>query len=348
MGWKEEMNTGPWIRRVAGALTLMLVIASVLGDFLSPVEPGAQDLSAFYVPPTGIHLFDPESGFRWRPFVYGYRLVDPLNVTYELEKEIKNPLRFFEPGYAYLILGFIPSSAHLITGKGYHPLGTDELGRDVLSRVLSGSRTSLLIVSVGISIYVTLGLAIGALAGTAGGWVDFALMRLAEFVLALPVLYLILALRATLPLRMPFWQTLLLTAGTIAGVTWPPMARGVRGLIRQIRNAGYVEAANSLGCSRWRVFSRHMLPSLPAFVLAQAVVAAPAFLLGEVVLSFLDVGFRDSGDSWGSMLRGLKNDTRVLTDFWWNLLPLLLIFITLFCLNALGRRTTDGGRGATI
>jgi peptide/nickel transport system permease protein len=115
------------------------------------------------------------------------------------------------------------------------------------------------------------------------------------------------------------------------------MARGVRGLILQLRNSTCVEAARSLGGTPIHVFTRHMLPSLLPFALAQLAVAAPLFLLGEVVLSFLNVGFQDSGESWGSMLRNLR-DTRIVTDFWWNLLPLCMVFLTLLSLNALSRR----------
>jgi peptide/nickel transport system permease protein len=103
----------------------------------------------------------------------------------------------------------------------------------------------------------------------------------------------------------------------------------------------HVEAARSLGGTPFHVFRDHMLPSLLPYALAQTAVAAPVFLLGEAVLSFLNVGFRDSGESWGSMLRSLK-DIRVITDFWWNLLPLGMVFLTLLCLNMLSSRL--GGR----
>jgi peptide/nickel transport system permease protein len=138
-------------------------------------------------------------------------------------------------------------------------------------------------------------------------------------------------------MRIPFLQTLFLMVGTIAAVAWPPMARGVRGLILQLKSSTYVEAARSLGGTPIHIFLRHMLPSLLPFALTQLAVAAPIFLLGEVVLSFLNVGFRDSGESWGSMLRSLK-DTRVLTDFWWNLVPLCMVFLTLLSLNILTSR----------
>jgi peptide/nickel transport system permease protein len=216
-------------------------------------------------------------------------------------------------------------------------LGTDELGRDVLARVLAGTRTSLLVVVLGVLIYSAIGLTIGAIAGLSGGWVDTVLMRLSEFVLALPALYLVLAMRALLPMQIPFLQALFWIVGTIAAVAWPPMARGVRGLVLQLKSSTCVEAARSLGGTPIHVFTRHMLPSLLPFALAQLAVAAPIFLLGEVVLSFLNVGFQDSGESWGSMLRNLK-DTRVVTDFWWNLLPLCMVFLTLLSLNALSRR----------
>jgi peptide/nickel transport system permease protein len=157
-------------------------------------------------------------------------------------------------------------------------------------------------------------------------------MRFSEFVLALPAIYLVLALRSVLPMRIPFLQTLLWVVAAIAAVAWPPMARGVRGLILQVRNSTCVEAARSLGATPTHVFLHHILPSLAPFVLAQLALAAPVFLLGEIILSFLNVGFQDSGVSWGSMLQNLK-DTRVITDFWWNLVPLFMVFLTLLSLN---------------
>jgi peptide/nickel transport system permease protein len=222
-------------------------------------------------------------------------------------------------------------------------MGTDELGRDVLARVFAGTRTSMLVVILGLMLYAALGITIGALAGLFGGWVDSLLMRLSEFVLALPALYLVLALRAVLPVHIPFIQTLFLMVGTIAAVAWPPMARGIRGLILQLRSSGHVEAARCSGGTPAHIFRRHMLPFLRPFAFSQLTVAAPIFLLGEVILSFLDIGFHDSGESWGSMLRSLK-DTRVLTDFWWNLLPLAMVFLTLLCLNLLGSRTSGEKR----
>jgi len=325
---------------IALGFACFLVLISVFGGFLSPNPPARQNLNQFYHPPTRIHFFDSEDAFHLRPFFYRTELREPLDALYSEDTGTEYSLEFFFKGHPYKFLGLIPMERHLI-GRSqepyYYPLGTDELGRDVLSRVLAGTRTSLMIVSLGICLYILLGLAIGVLAGFCGGWIDALLMRLSEFVLALPALYLILAMRALLPARISFVQTLFLMAGTIAVVAWPPMARGVRGLILQLKNSSYVEAARSLGAAPSHIFLRHMLPSLLPFILTQLVVAAPIFLLGELVLSFLNVGFQDSAESWGLMLRSLK-DTRVITDFWWNLLPLGMIFLTLLSLNVLSNR----------
>ena len=337
------MNRAGLTRKLLSALIALLVLAALLSDFLSSNPPGAQNLQAFYAPPTRIHFVDAQGRFHFQPFVYGYTLADPLSATYREQADRPYPLKFFGGGYRYRLLGTIPSSIHLATAPGtaFYLLGADELGRDVLARTLAGARTSLMIVLSGICLYTILGLAFGAFAGLAGGWLDAALMRVSEFVLAIPALYLILALRALLPARMSFGQTVLIVSGTIAAVAWPPLARAVRGQIFQFRSAGFVEAAVSFGCTRWQVFSRHMLPALPALVITQAVLAAPVFLLGEVILSYLDVGFQDSAESWGTMLRSLS-DPRVMTDFWWNLAPLALVFLTLLSMNlmagSLGRK----------
>jgi peptide/nickel transport system permease protein len=329
-------------RRLGPALVLVSLIAAaaVLADFLSPIPPETQDLNRFFAPPTRIHVVDPHGRFHWPPFTCAYELTDPLDVRYVESTEPTYPLEFFGEGYPYYFLGLFRTKRHLaVTGEpnALHLFGTDELGRDVLARVLAAARTSLIVVVTGLLIYALTGIVVGTAAGFAGGYIDSALMRTSEFVMAIPALYLVLALRALLPLKMPYWQTVALVAGTIAAVTWPPMARGVRGLVLQLRGAGYVEAARSLGSPPLRTFCKHMMPAITPFVLSQMALAAPAFLLGEAVLSFLDIGFREAGESWGSMLRNLR-DLRLMTDFWWNLAPLALIFITLLCLTLIADR----------
>lgn len=324
--------------KFASGFAVILILIAVSADFLSSNPPGMQNLEQFYQPPASLH---------WNRGVVMHRavLVYPLNASYDENTEPYR-LNFFFKGYPYKLFGFLPMDRHLV-GRSeapyYYPFGTDELGRDVLARVLAGTRTSMLVVIFGLIVYSILGITIGAFAGLFGGWIDSLLMRLSEFVLALPALYLVLALRVLLPAHVPFIQTLFLMVGTIAAVAWPPMARGVRGTILQLRNSTYVEAARCFGGTPIYIFRRHMLHSLLPFTLSQLTVAAPIFLLGEVILSFLDIGFRDSGESWGSMLRSLR-DPRVLTQFWWNLLPLCMVFLTLLCLNLLGSRSRRGER----
>ena len=336
--------------RIARWLAVALAVAAICGPFLSPNSPEAQNLPAFFSPPTRIHFVDASGRFHWRAFVYRSELKDPLEGSYAERTETRYPLSFFGRGWNYEFLGMMPSSRHLVlvdSGAQLFLFGADDLGRDVLARVLAGARTSLVIVLLGILAYGLLGFIIGAAAATSGGWSDALLMRFSEFVLALPALYLILALRALLPQKLHYWQTVFLTVGTIAAVSWPPMARGIRGMILQLKGAGYVEAARSMGSTPVGIFVRHILPAITPLALTQTAVAAPLFILGEVVLSYLGVGFHDADDSWGAMLQ-LAKDPRVLTDFQWNLAPLGFVFVTLLCLNLLSgepnerslRRTT--------
>jgi peptide/nickel transport system permease protein len=331
----------------AVGFAFLLILMALFADFFSSNPPGMQNLEQFFQPPSRVRLVNREEKFKY-PFIYREDLKDPLDARYEENHEQAYPLEFFFGGYPYRLFGLIPLNLHLV-GRSqppfYYPMGTDELGRDVLARVLAGTRTSMLVVTLGLILYGALGITIGTVAGLFGGWIDSLLMRFSEFVLALPALYLVLSFRAVMPARIPFTQTLFLMVGIIAAVAWPPMARGIRGLILQLRNAGFVEAARSLGGTRLHIFRRHMIPSLLPFALSQMTVAAPIFLLGEVVLSFLNIGFQEGGESWGSMLQSLK-DTRILTDFWWNLLPLCMVFLTLLCLNLLSSRwAARGSRG---
>ena len=336
--------------RPAAVFAGLLIFMAALSDFLSSNPPSAQHLDKFFQPPSRVHFQDNHGKLSLRPFICETELSDSLDIEYREIPSAGYRLEFFFRGYPYRLFHLIPLDIHLV-GRAekpfFYPLGTDDLGRDVCARVLAGTQTSILVLILGICFYSVLGLLIGGLAGLLGGWADSLLMRLSEFVLALPALYLILALRALSPVRTPFWHTLLLTVGIIAAVTWPPMARGVRGLILQLNNSTHIEAARSLGGTPFHIFWRHMLPAMLPFIRMQAVLAAPTFLLGEVVLSFLNVGFRDSGESWGSMLRSLR-DVRVVTDFWWNLFPLGMVFLTLFWLNTYSSRVRGREAANTV
>jgi peptide/nickel transport system permease protein len=326
--------------RLARYLGILLILAALLSDFLSPSAPDGLDLDQCFAPPSRIPFIDADGSFHWHPFTYPMELSDPQERRYREDNGTVVPLQWLYEGYRYRLLGVFPVSVHLlgtVQPGVWHPFGADDLGRDILARCLAGARSSLMVLLLGVVLYFILGVAFGAFSGLCGGWMDVALMRFSEFVLALPVLYLVLGIRAVLPANMPFWQTVMLTAVTIAAVTWPPLARGIRGLILQLRGAGFVEAARGMGASEWHVFRRHLLPALAPVAVAQTVAAAPVFILGELILSYLNVGFQGEGISWGTMLRNLK-DPRVFTDFWWNLLPLGFIFITLFCLNSFSSR----------
>jgi peptide/nickel transport system permease protein len=333
------MNPRPAGARIAAAILGLLILSAVFCDFLAPSPPETLDLQNFFAPPTRIHFLDANGRFQIRPFQYRQELSDPLEIRYSERVGRQFPLTFFCAGYEYRFLGLFPSRLHLVCpaeGLTFHPFGTDELGRDVLARLLAGARTSLIVVIVGLGLYALLGIAVGLVSGFSGGWIDSVLTRTSEFVLAIPALYLILALRALLPAKITYWGTVLLIAGTIALVAWPTMARGIRGQVMALRNAPYVEAARSFGSPGARIVLRHILPSLGPLAGAQAMIAAPVFLMGEAILSFLDIGFRGIGESWGSMLRNMK-DPRIMTDFWWNLAPLFFIFVTILCLTILSR-----------
>ncbi len=326
--------------RLARYLAIPLVLVALFSDFLSPSAPDLIDLNQCFAPPNRIHFKDTEGSFHWRPFIYRMELSDPQQQRYREAGGPMYPLQWFCKGYRYRFLGLFPSSIHLLGAEPpgvWHPWGADDLGRDVLARSLAGARSSLMVLILGVALYFVLGVAFGTFSGMCGGWLDAVMMRFSEFVLALPVLYLVLGVRAVLPARMPFWQMVMLTAVIIAAVTWPPLARGVRGLILQLRSAGFVEASRGMGASEWHVFRRHLLPSLVPVAAAQTVAAAPVFILGELILSYLNVGFQGAGISWGAMLRNLR-DPRIFTDFWWNLSPLGFVFITLFCLNSFSSR----------
>lgn len=213
-------------------------------------------------------------------------------------------------------------------------LGTDEVGRDVLSRLIWGARASLLAGVIPVSIAVAVSIPLGLFSGLVGGWIDGLIMRVTDAMLAIPFLIVAIALAAFLG---PSLRNAMIAIGIAA---LPTFLRLARGTVLGIKTEDYVESARALGCSRPRVALRHVLPNMVPPLLIQASITVAAAIIAEASLSFLGLGQQPPAPSWGSMLNAAQ---RYLSSApWMALYPGLMIFFIVMALNVLG----DGLRDA--
>lgn len=228
----------------------------------------------------------------------------------------------------------------LLAPSAAHPFGTDDLGRDLLGRVVTATPISLAIGLVAAAVSLGIGFSVGATAGYLGGAVDLALSRLIEVMLCFPVLFLLLALAAFLP---PSPATVI---GAIGLTTWAGDARYARAEILKIRELDYARAARAMGASTQRILARHLLPNaLPPLIVSAAFGVGWA-ILAEAALSFLGVGLPAPAVSWGGILSSAPN----YEEAWWiALFPGLALFLTVAAYNLLAeglRAVTTEGRSA--
>lgn len=330
---------------VTGAFVLaVLAMLALFAPFLAPYAESSIDRQRFYHPPQAIRFRDASGRFTVWPEVRDTRLVDPARSRYE-EIEASRPLRWFVHGDRYPLFGMMTCDLHLF---GLDPparinlLGTDPSGRDVLSRLLYGARVSLTVGLIGIAISFSLGMLLGGLAGYLGGRVDDLLMRLTELLLSIPVLYLLLGLRAVFPADLPSGQVYLAIVAILALLGWAGLARVIRGMVLSLRRAEFVAAAEALGMNRLRVLVRHILPNTMSFVIVAATIAVPGYILGEVVLSFLGLGVQEPSASWGNMLAQARSEQYLRSFPWMLLAPGAAILVTVMAFNLFG----DGLRDA--
>jgi peptide/nickel transport system permease protein len=216
----------------------------------------------------------------------------------------------------------------LLKPGGDHLLGTDQLGRDVLTRVMYGARTSLLIVLSVLAISAIVGVPLGIIAGATGGWVDDVIMRVTDVFLAFPALLLSLALATVLSPSASH------AAIAIAVTWWPWYARLARGSAKAIASRGYVEAAAALGVPRWKVLVRHVLPNALPPTIVQLSLDAAGIMLTAAALSFLGLGAQDPTPEWGLMVN--QGQGLLETNWWVAIVPGLAIVVAAVGFNLLG------------
>ncbi|MDR6951013.1 peptide/nickel transport system permease protein [Ancylobacter sp. 3268] len=331
---------------LASGIFLILLYASILiSEFLAPYNYQTRHTDFIRTPPQSVHLF--HEGQFIGPFTYG------LNATLDMSNLKRNysentqqifPVRFFCRGDSYRFWGLFEGDLHLVCpGEGgtLFLLGTDRLGRDMLSRIIFGARISLTIGLIGIAVSFTLGIVIGGLAGYYGGLFDLLVQRTIEVVQSLPTIPLWLALSAIMP---PSWSPILVYFGitVILGLMdWTGLARAVRSKLLSLREDDYVVAAQLMGAGTPRVVFRHLVPGFMSHLIASATIAIPSMILGETALSFLGLGLRPPITSWGVMLNEAQN-INIVVLYPWLILPVVPVIAVILAFNFLG----DGLRDA--
>lgn len=305
--------------RRAALFVLALAALSLAAPLMAPYDAGLGFRDFLHAPPMRPHFQGVGA-----PVVHPLVLADRLEQRFEADSTRNIPLPW---------LG-------RVAGQPVFLLGADNFGRDVLSRLLYGARTS-----VGLALFATLGAVVigtfaGAWAGLRGGWVDDVIMRFADFVLILPVIYVVLVLRSVLPLVLPPATVFLLVAGIFVAVGWPFVAKGVRAIVAAERDREYVQAARSLGAGPGRILVHHLIPACSGHLVVQATLLLPGFILAEATLSFVGLGFPDPVASWGTMLAEAGNYNAV-ARFPWTLAPAVAIFAIVLATNLIASPDED-------
>ncbi|HHT89553.1 MAG: ABC transporter permease [Bacillota bacterium] len=333
----------------AAMAALVIVVMMYLGAFFAPmIAPYRADerhRGYVYVPPQKIRFYD-EQGFSLRPFVYPLRQeidMETMQRHFIEDPTTRVPIHFFVRGSSYKLLGLFPADIHLFgaeDGKVFL-FGTDDLGRDMFSRILFGGQISMSIGLVGVFLSLFLGLLFGGISGYYGGAVDNVIQRVIEVLRSFPTIPLWMALSAALPPDLS-------PIGVYMGITiilsligWTALGRQVRGKVLAIKNEDFVIAARLSGTSEPRIILSHLIPSFMSHIIASLTLAIPSMILAETSLSFLGIGLRPPVVSWGVMLQKAQN-VHALMMAPWLLIPGIFVILYVLAFNFLG----DGLRDA--
>jgi peptide/nickel transport system permease protein len=310
-----------WGTRLSVAFLTGTAMVTIFAGFFAPYDPTEQNRGFPFQPPMSLRSFDQENQ---SPLAANAYQQNQRGAAPSPQSTVQTTtVRFFAVGVPYRLVGIIPCDRHLFEvaqSSRYFLLGTDALGRDQLSRLLYGGQVTILVGLLGAAIALFLAVPLGAIAGYFGGWSDALLMRTVELFLAMPWLYLLLAVRAFLPLHVQPHATLLLLIVLMGIVGWARPARLVRGVARGTREQEFVLAARSAGAGPALILAKHIVPQTTSVVLTQLTLLIPQYMLAEMTLSFLGLGVSDPFPSWGNMLQAAQQYP-VLASAWWLLAP---------------------------
>lgn len=328
---------------VAGGIVILLFyLVAAFAGFFAPYTTTTRFTKNIYMRPQAPHLFNEG---KLQPFVYAYKAKfdENLRRAYELTGA-KTPIRFFAHGEPYKLFGLISTDLHLYVGEGGQPvcfLGTDQQGRDVLSRILYGSQLSLTIGLVGVILSLILGTVLGIVSGYYGGWVDELLQRFIELIRAFPNIPMWMALSAAIPLTWSITQTYFAISVILSLFQWTWLARQLRGQVLALRGQDYVLAARLAGANdKWIVF-RHLVPATMGQIIVVSTLAMPSMILAETALSYLGLGLRPPATSWGVLIQESQN-YQSLALYPWVFTPAIAVAIAILAFSYLG----DGLRDA--
>jgi peptide/nickel transport system permease protein len=336
--------------KLAAGGTVVLVafyLVAFFADFFAYADPQESDAQRSLMEPQAIHWID-DGGFK--PYVYALKgSRDPITFkrVYARDTTTKIPVTLFGRGEPYTLLGLIPMDRHLFAVEGAKAgdslflLGTDMQGRDLWSRLMFATRTSMTIGLVSVALSLVLGVALGGISGYFGGVIDTVIQRIIEILRSIPTIPLWMGLAAAVPNDWDVVEVYFAITIIISLIGWTELARVVRGRFISLKQEDFVMAAELVGCSKSRIIFRHMVPSFISHIIAATTLAIPAIIISETSLSFLGLGLRPPAISWGVLLQDAQN-IQALVISPWLLIPSIAVIVAVLAFNFMG----DGIRDA--